>query len=150
MTKSPIKPAEYLKRARELEASWPDNTARLGVVSTFTAELLRPFLIVESERLSCPLRPWFAPFGQLEQSILDDNSTLWQQDPDVLWIAVRLDDVERYLDHQDAAIGVAATEHRLAAIRERTVTLARGARKEPRGNPGLEFFCSRWAVGQLV
>src|SRR4029079_2896381 len=117
VTNTPIKPAEYLKRARELEAAWAGGVATLGVISTFTAELLRPFVIVESEQLGCPLRPWFAPFGQLEQLVLDDDSPLWRQNPDVLWIAVRLDDVERHLAYESPAIGPATTQARLDAIR---------------------------------
>ena len=132
MTNSPAKPAEYLKRAREIEATWGASAATLGVISTFTAELLRPFVIVESEQSGCPVRPWFAPFGQLEQLVLDDDSTLWRQNPDVLWIALRLDDVERHLAHESAAIGPAATQERLDAIRARVVALAQAARMKHR------------------
>ena len=132
MTNRPSKPAEYLKRAREIEATWGEGVAALGVISTFTAELLRPFVIVESEQLGCPARPWFAPFGQLEQLVLDDDSALWRQNPDVLWIALRLDDVERHLAHECAAVGPAATQARLYAIRARVVALAQAARAKHR------------------
>ncbi len=123
----PLKPAEYLRTAREIEATG-QPVCRLGVVATFTADLLRPFLIVESHRLDCQVRPWFGAFGQLEQLVLDSGSPLWQQAPDVLWIALRLEDVERHLVHERHAIGPAATAARLAALRERLVNLARAAR----------------------
>ena len=92
---------------------------------TFTADFLKPFLVVEAERLDCPLRPWFGPFGQLEQLVLDDRFDLWQQAPDVLWIAVRLEDVDRHLIHESTAIGPEATRQRLDAIGSRVVGLAR-------------------------
>src|SRR5207249_239115 len=91
------KPADYHRLAREIEAGDAGQFQRLAVLSTFTAELLRPFLIVECQRLGCPVRPWFGPFQQLEQMVLDAASRLWQEAPDVLWIALRLEDVDRYL-----------------------------------------------------
>jgi FkbH-like protein len=133
-TPNPIKPAEYLRKAREIEASWGEGVARLGVISTFTAELLRPFLIVECERLNYSVRPWFGPFGQLEQLVLDERSALWQHAPDVLWIALRIEDVDRHLVHERPAIGAAATHARLSAIRERLVGLAQAARAKTRAS----------------
>jgi FkbH-like protein len=134
VTEHPIKPAEYLRRAREIEASWTHRVATLGVLSTFTAELLRPFLVVECERIGCSVRPWFGPFGQLEQLVLDERSSLWQKSPDVLWIALRLEDVDRYLAHESPAIGPHATRQRLDAIRGRLVGLARAARARHRAS----------------
>ena len=51
-TPAPTKPAEYLRLAREIEKALPESAARLAVLSTFTAELLKPFLIVECQRLN--------------------------------------------------------------------------------------------------
>ncbi len=142
MSNTPSKPAEYLKRAREIESARGERTATLAVISTFTAELLRPFVIVECERLGCPVRPWFAPFGQLEQLVLDADSTLWRQDPDVLWIAMRLEDVERHLAYENAAIGPAAMQGRLDAIRTRLGALAQAARTKHRA----EILVSNFAA----
>jgi FkbH-like protein len=134
VTSDAIKPAEYLRLAREIEASPAESAVRLAVLSTFTAELLRPYLIVECHRLDCPARPWFGPFGQLEQQVLDDRSPLARQAPDVLWIAVRLEDVDRHLVHDNPAIGPVATRERLDVIRERVVGLARSARAKYRAS----------------
>lgn len=134
MTTHPTKPAEYLRAAREIEAARGDDVNRLAVISTFTAELLRPFVVVESQWLGCPVRPWFAPFGQLEQFVLDAQSALWQDDPDVLWIALRLEDVDPHLVHEAPQIGPQATGERLAAIRHRLVALARAARQRHRAS----------------
>lgn len=134
MTSAPTKPAEYLRAAREIERANGDATLRLSILSTFTAELLRPFLVVECHRLECPVKPWFGPFGQLEQQVLDDASSLWQSTPDVLWIAVRLDDVDRHLVHDSAAIGPNATAARLAAVRTRLVQMAQSVRQRSRAS----------------
>jgi FkbH-like protein len=133
VTTNPTKPAEYLQAARAIEAAGGDART-LAVISTFTAELLRPYIIVESQRLGCLVRPWFGPFGQLEQLVLDDASPLWQQAPDVVWIAARLQDVDRHLVHEAPAIGPAATRQRLDAIRGRLVGLARAARDKHRAS----------------
>jgi len=151
-TSKPSKPAEYIRAAREIEAARAseaagvsgaaqgENVATLAVLSTFTAELLKPFLVVEAQWLNCPLRPWFGPFGQLEQLVLDDRSDLWKQSPDVLWIAVRLEDVDRHLVHESAAIGPEATRRRLDAMRQRVVGLARTARSKHRAS----ILVSNW------
>lgn len=133
MTTRPAKPAEYLRAARQIEADPSVRPRTLGVLSTFTAELMRPYLVVESHELGNPLRPWFGPFGQLEQLALDPSSALWQQSPDVLWIALRLEDVDRSLVHEFAEIGPAAAQARLDAIRARLVALAAAARKQTTG-----------------
>jgi FkbH-like protein len=133
MTVSPTKPAEYLRAAREIERSSDAPGVRLAVISTFTAELLRPFIVVEGHRLGCTVKPWFGPFGQLEQLVLDDGSPLWQNQPDVLWIALRVEDVDRHLVHDSAAIGPQATGERLTAICTRLLELATAARRKHRG-----------------
>jgi hypothetical protein len=134
MTQNPLKPAEYLRLAREIEASLGEDVVRLGVLSTFTAELLRPFVAVECRHLGCPVRTWFGAFGQLEQAVFDDHSALWQHRPDVLWIALRLEDVDRHLIHESPAIGPEATRQRLDAIRARLIGLARAARTRHRAS----------------
>jgi FkbH-like protein len=129
-----IKPAEYLKLARQIESSFDDNAAKLAVISTFTAELLRPFLTVECQRVGCPTRCWFGPFGQLEQLVLDERSPLWQVQPDVLWIALRLEDVDRHLSSESPALAPGGIAERLGAIRSRLVALAKAARSKNRAS----------------
>lgn len=94
------------------------NKLKLAVLSTFTAEPLKPFW--ES------IDPWFGPFGQLEQMVLDGTSELWRQSPDALWIALRIEDVDRWLTCE--ALEPDAVRERLAGHRRRVVDLARAAR----------------------
>ena len=72
--------------------------------------------------------------------MLDDRSELWRQAPDVLWIALRLEDVDRHLVHENAAIGPEATRRRLDAMRQRVVGLARAARSKHRAS----ILVSNW------
>jgi FkbH-like protein len=125
-----IRSADYHRLAREIEADAAGTFHRLAVLSTFTAELLRPFLVVECQQLGSRVLPWFGPFQQLEQMVLDPASPLWQQSPDVLWIALRLEDVDRYLPYEAPELGPQRTLARLDAIRERLIGLARAAREK--------------------
>src|SRR3954452_11472979 len=138
-----LKPAEYLRKAREIEANWPADTVSVATVSSFTAELLRPYLIVETDALNCAARPWFGGFGQLEQLVLAEDSALWQQNPDVLWIAVRIEDVDRYLAFEAAGLAPDATRARLTEIRHRVVALAKSARARHRAS----ILVSNFALG---
>jgi FkbH-like protein len=142
MTTGPTKPAEYLRQAREIEAALSETAVKLRVISTFTAELVRPFLIVECQALGCPVRPWFGPFGQLEQLVLDERSSLWQTNPDVLWIALRPEDVDRHLAYEAPAIGPVETRQRLGAIRERLVHLVERARANSRASILVSNFAA--------
>ena len=40
--------AEYHQRARELEASGGERPVKIAVLASFTAELLKPYIVVES------------------------------------------------------------------------------------------------------
>lgn len=130
---APMKPAEYLRAAREIERGASESALRLGVVSTFTTDLLKPYIVVECQQLGLTVKPWLGPFGQLEQQVLDPASPLWQSDPQVLWVALRLEDVDRHLVHDHAAIGPQAARQRLETIRHRLLSLVRSAREQLRG-----------------
>src|SRR5690348_16092035 len=107
-----MSPAEVLRRAREVSASGPAGY-RLGVVASFTAELLRPFLIVEGDAIGARPEPWMGGYGELESLIAADGSALWSSQPDVVWIALRIEDVEPRLALELPEIGAPATRARL-------------------------------------
>lgn len=131
---APEKPAGYLRRARELEAEFAARSegaraVRLGVLASFSADLLRPFLVVEADRLGVPLHPWFGGFNQFEQVVFGSDSPLWTQRPDALWIAMRLADVDPAFVDEFPDLGVEVAAERLGVIRRRMVALARAARE---------------------
>jgi len=121
--------AEYLRAARDLERSGEPSASRLAILSSFTAELLRPALVVESSDIGHRIQPWFAPFGQLEQAMLEPESELWRQRPDVIWLALRLEDVDRHLQLESPELGADTTRERLRALVARAVQLARAVRQ---------------------
>lgn len=90
-------PASYLKAARLVESSAEESLRplRLGVLSTFTAEFLRPYLVVEGARRGLRLQPFFGPWGQLEEQASDPASELYGASPEAILILTRMEDLCR-------------------------------------------------------
>jgi FkbH-like protein len=90
-----LKPADYLKAARELEAAPAEHPPlRVAILSSYTLEFLRPFLTVEAARLGLSVAAYFGPYGQFEQELASADSGLRAFRPDVLVLALRLEDVD--------------------------------------------------------
>jgi FkbH-like protein len=89
-------PATYLGAARQF-AHLGENTklapVRVALLSTFTIDLVAPYLTVECARRGLGARLTFGAFGQLEQQVLDPTSALYAASPDVIVLAVRIEDV---------------------------------------------------------
>ena len=122
--------AETMKLAAELESAPPPELRplRLAVLATFTADLLRPVLVVEGARRGLALSWWAGPFGQVEQQIIDPSSGIYTEKPDVILLLLRAADLapaagERFLS-MDASAGQAQLAAwfgaQLQAIRSRT------------------------------
>lgn len=89
-------PADYLSLSRRV-ASAADTLdlprLRLAVLSSFTLEFCRPFLVVEGLRRGYLLDVYFGPHGQFEQQLADPASSLWGTHPDVLLVSMRPEDI---------------------------------------------------------
>jgi FkbH-like protein len=127
------RPASYLAAARRLAALPAGELRELRVtaLSTFTIELVVPYLAVECARRGHRLEATVGPFGQLEQQVLDPASVLHASAPHVVLFAPRVEDVApeladgfMRLDAQAVAASVAAYVARIAelarALRERS------------------------------
>lgn len=88
-------PAAYLKAARALEgmAEHALRPVRVAVLSTFTAEFLRPYLTVAGASRGLRIQSWFAPWGQIEQQVLDPSSELYAQQPHVIFALARIEEL---------------------------------------------------------
>ena len=120
-------PAAYLKAARHIEADRFEGLkpVRIVFLSTFTMDLLRPYLVVEAAARGMLAEPFFAPFGQLEQQVLDSSSFLYTNEPGVIVLATRLEDIapvlaDRFLSLSSGEVGVeiGKVEARLRALVE--------------------------------
>jgi FkbH-like protein len=120
-------PASYLRVAPKLA----DHAAELGPprtiawLASFTTELLGPYLTVEGARKQLHVTPYFAPFGQIEQPLLDAESALYQAKPELIVIAVRLEDTRPAL--VDGWLSLPA-EHARALVDEHVARLASAVR----------------------
>lgn len=87
--------AEVMKLAASLEQSPPPDLKplRLAVLATFTADMLRPSLVVESARRGMALSWWAGPFGQVEQQIIDPGSGVYTEQPDAILLLLRAGDL---------------------------------------------------------
>ncbi len=88
-------PAAYLQAARRVQAGEVAglHVLRVAVLSTVSAQMLQPFLIVQGARQGLQITPWFAPFGQLEVPVLDAQGPLYAEKPDAIVIFARLEEL---------------------------------------------------------
>jgi FkbH-like protein len=122
-----LTPAETLREARTIEHTFSSGTPKLAILASFTSDLIHPYLVVEAHHRGWPLLPWHGPFGQFEQMIMQD-SALWEQKPDVIWIAMRLQDVEPSLIERFYSLGPAQVKTCLEGVCQRLVDLVASAR----------------------
>jgi len=94
-----LRPAAYHQLARKLarQRAAEDIVTRVALLSSNSFSFLEPFLAVEAHRVSVPIDSWVAPFGQIEQPVLDAASEMWGSEPDVIVVAIRIEDT-----HADA------------------------------------------------
>ncbi|WP_430472564.1 HAD-IIIC family phosphatase [Thalassospira lucentensis] len=83
-------PARYARLDKRLEElSGELMPLRIAILSSYTADGLRPFLRVELARRGLLATLSVMPFGQFEELILDPASLLYREDPDVVVILTR-------------------------------------------------------------
>jgi FkbH-like protein len=126
------KPASYLAAARRL-AALPARPGliplRVFAVSSFTFDLVAPYLVVESARRGLDVQLSVGPYGQLEQQALDSGSALYASAPDVIIVAMRVEDVAPELVDGFLARTPAAIDAAVAAFVERIASLCRAIRE---------------------
>lgn len=123
-------PASYLKVTRQIEAvSFKElKSVQLAFLSTFTSELLKPYIVVESAVRGILAVPYFAPFNQLEQQVLDRNSPLYKSEPDVVVLAMRIEDIAPNLMHRFVTLSENDIKIELDGIETRLQNLIEGLR----------------------
>jgi FkbH-like protein len=123
-------PASYLAAARQVRAGELGSlrALRLAVLSTVSAQLLEPFLIVEGARRGLRLTPWFAPFGQLEMTALESTGALYAEQPDVIVVLARPEELLPELYERIGREGESFTRPLVESLARRLETLLRGLR----------------------
>ena len=85
---------DYVALARELTADNDLNLSplRAAFLSSFSIELMEPHLKVELASQGFLLDHFFCPFDQFEQLVLDPASELYRFEPEVVTLALQLED----------------------------------------------------------
>jgi len=100
--------ASQILRERNPELLW----LKIAVLSTFTADFLKPCLVVEGSRLGLGLDVWLGPFGQIEQQALDITSDLFQSQPDIVLLQPRIEDLAPCLAYRFLSLDPTARSER--------------------------------------
>jgi FkbH-like protein len=66
----------------------------MAILSSFSLQLVEPFLVVEALRAGYLLDVHFGAFGQFEQEVGDPGSRLWHVQPDVVVLVMRPEDLD--------------------------------------------------------
>lgn len=124
-------PAGYVRIARQIEArDWEElHPLRIGFLASFTAEILRPYLIVECARRVIHAKPYFAPFNQLEQEVLDPSSGLYAAQPELVVLATRLEDTAPRLTDQFLRLSPSEIDNDLSDLQARMQGLIEAIRR---------------------
>ena len=96
MSAQDLRPADYLRRAREIRAAADGSLVEMKVafLSTYTLEFVEPFLVVEAAERGLSVDTYFGAFGQFEQEVANPGAELRSFEPDALVLAMRPEDVD--------------------------------------------------------
>ena len=123
-------PADYMPIARQIkQGNFPDlHPLRVALLATFTADPLNPYIVVESARfgLSCDL--FTGPFNQIEPLILNHNSDLYQHQPEVIILALSIEDIAPKLYYEIPEADAIDTE--ICQVKERLQNLISSIRNK--------------------
>lgn len=124
-------PAAYLRAMRQVEAlpGWNPRRLKVAMVSTYTTELVRPYLVVECARRGLGATLHFAPYNQLEQQLLDPGSPLYQFAPDVIVLGARLEDFAGRLVEGFLKLSASELAHEIESVTGRMSNLIAGIRR---------------------
>jgi FkbH-like protein len=126
------KPASYLAAARRL-ATLRDRGGLAGVrvfvLSSFTFDVIVPYVAVECARRGLDAAIGVGPFGQLEQQLLDPDSALHAHGAHVIVLAVRIEDLAPELADGFVALPAGDVDVAIGAYVERVAALARSVRE---------------------
>jgi FkbH-like protein len=124
-------PVSYIKAAGRIDAGELKglHPVRVAVLASFTAQLLAPWLKVEGAARGLAVKPWFAPYGQFEQVVLDEKSPLYAHQPDVIVLLIRLEDFAPPLAKRFLAQTGAGIDEAVLSMESRLETLVAGVRR---------------------
>lgn len=130
-----LKAADYHRLARALtEQRQAEMTPlRMAFLGSYSAQFLRPFLVVEGARRNIKVDVHFGAFGQFEQELVDPVSPLWAFEPDTVIVAMRPEDIDVDAVERFHATGGTRFASLADTLLERIAQCVRAARSRAKG-----------------
>lgn len=102
-------PSDYSRVSREIEKDDLLDKINISYLSSYTSEILNPFIIVELAKKGYKGSIYYAPFNQFEQEIHNEDSGLYLSDPSVVLIHSRIEDthpdlIKRFAKYSDSEL----------------------------------------------
>jgi len=109
-------PADYARVSREISQSDDLKDISIAFLSSYTSEVLKPYIMVELAKRGLLSSIYFAPFNHFEQEIINHNSGLYASEPDVVVIHNRIEDMNQDLLTRFYSYSSEALKNELASI----------------------------------
>lgn len=90
-------PSDYARVSREVEKIDSLTKIKVAFLSSYTSEVLNPYIVVDLAKKGYKGSLYYAPFNQFEQEIYNTNSGLYSSNPSVVVIHSRIEDTHRNL-----------------------------------------------------
>ena len=90
-------PSDYARASREIEENDSLNKINIAFLSSYTSEVLNPYIVVELAKNGYKGSLYYAPFNQFEQEIYNPDSELYLFEPSVIIIHSRIEDTHQNL-----------------------------------------------------
>ena len=77
-------PSDYAKEARSIFNKPSLSKLKIAFLSSYTIEIIKPYITVELANVGYLSEQYFAPFNQFEQEAYNSDSGLYKSNPDFL------------------------------------------------------------------
>jgi FkbH-like protein len=88
-------PADYARVSRKVSQGEYLKNISIAFLSSYTAEILRPYIHVELAKSNFSSSMYFAPYNNIEQEIINNDSGLYASNPDIVVIHNRIEDISQ-------------------------------------------------------
>ena len=124
-------PKDYSRVANLIQRNAFEGLHRLNIaiLSSYTSEIIKPFLTVELGKRGFLSEFYFGPFNQFEQEIFARRSGLYSFNPDIIFIDCRLEEAHPGIFDRFCTLSGKCLQQILISIEERVQQLLDGVRR---------------------
>ena len=123
-------PKDYSRAANLIQRGAFEGLDRLNIaiLSSYTSEVIKPFLTVELGKRGFSSEFYFGPFNQFEQEILVRCSRLYSFNPDIFFLDCRLEEIHPGIFDRFCTLSEKYLQQILISVEERVQQLLDGVR----------------------